>query len=189
MPVPLILKNAARESFLLKRMSKLWTEYLEVVSRIDCAYKNSTVRKIKKVFTGRVKTYSAARVLSNAASIEKNVLKIDDSMLINYMIRTCAWIKKCISEYAAGSRVVMMVRTAKDDIYYDAIKSIGFIMLIAGITNIIIITSLSREVHLLGWFMRIGFIIIGITLMSCKADFNEAKKTSIWCSLLKEKLG
>ena len=182
-----MLKNAINGSLFLTRISRAWEGYSGGVLWIARAYKSSAVYKIgKAVFDFFIACIRSSRIC-NFFSVKKNVLIVDDSMLIGRCMKMCIRLKSRIIEYALTSKIFIMAGRAKKSVCFDPVRSLGFIILVATITNTSISLLLIKKSGSWAWFMRVIFIIIGTLWVSRRLGMSDLKKTSLSCKLLKKR--
>jgi hypothetical protein len=182
-----MLKNIIEGSLFLKVADKIWRRYLMVVSFIEHTYRNSVLYKAIKALSGILKACIGSSRIIGMFKIRKNILAINDSLLISYFLRIYGLVIKRVGGYTEKSRIITIVRTAQKDIYYGPLRSLGLMILAATLTNTIVSLLLGRWSGPMAWFMRTNLVIIGTIWVSCKVDLEELKKTSVVFRLVKEK--
>jgi len=124
--------------------------------------------------------------IKNIFGIRMNVLVLNDSAAVNYVMTMYSWVKERIGEYAVKSEAVIMARVAQNSIYSNPLRSLGLIITIAAMTNITLSLLLDRKTTLPVWFMRADLLILGAIWASCKVEIYELKRTSLWAGWIKK---
>ncbi|GEM_PF-6758994 len=149
---------------------------------------NSLLAAILKKRVRALKTYSGSSSLCMVIGGNGAVLALDDSVLIGYGMGMYNLVKKYIRECLATSNVFTAMKRARNSLSLNPVRNLGLIILIATMTNITVSLILAKESGALSWFMRAVFIVAGTVWALSDIDLNEAKKTSLWLRLVKEKL-
>ena len=173
-----MLKNALKESMFLRALVKCRKKYSYAALWMKHIYRKGIFYRAGKELSGNIDA-----VLDK----EKNILAVNNSMLIDSGIKTWFRAKKHIYKYASTSKVMMMAKTVRNVIYFNTLRNLGLIILTATFTNIAGSLLLAKKSSSLAWFMRANLIIIGVIWISCKVELNELKRTSLWFRMIKKR--
>ena len=173
-----MLKTAVKESIFLGILADARRKFLIAALRARRIYRNSLVHKLGK---------KALRSVAAIFNAREAPLAVNDSILIGRGIKIYSRARKHIDRYAPTSKVIMMIKDVRNEIYFSPLRGLGLIMLAATFTNIAISLLLAKKSGPMAWFIRVNFLIIGVIWISCKVGLKKLKRTSLWLRMIKKR--
>lgn len=82
--------------------------------------------------------------------------------------------------YLGISSTISLTEDAKEQFVFSPVKMISAIIFTTVVVNTALSFILAKQIGLWGWLMRGLFLFVGISGLSCQADWSTVKKGSVF---------
>ena len=182
-----MIRDMKSESLFLKTIVNMRICYIRSILWVRGIYGKSMISNVRNRISNKMKVWFGSSITRDIFRVREKPLAVDDSVLVDIGFKLFYRVRRAAGVFLRSSRTSAIILKAKDCIALDPVNRIGAIILIAVMTNIVISLFMARGFGFVAWFMRINTMLIGVLLISCGSGWDELKKTSLCCRLIKKR--
>jgi len=176
----MMLTTLKETSIFVRFLKESWQRYCFFEEQLNETYKNSQTYRITQGLKNKIKVYFRYSFLGTISEIKENEnnIVLEESKIVRYLINSYKKFKLRAISYFDTSIARSSLNELTKELYFSPIKNLSIIIVVAILINIIFSILLKKEIGLLGWFIRIFFLLIGLNGLSSNATWEDIKKTS-----------
>lgn len=118
---------------------------------------------------------------------EETSRALSESFISKLLNKKFNSLKESISDYFRESLIARALNELARMLDSAPMKTVGPLIILFIILNIVLSLSLKGQIDLSGWIFRLCFIIVGLICWTCNAKWQDLKKTSFVLRKLNEK--
>ncbi len=177
----MILREISNASIILSLFRYFFRWLSPLGQRMNTIYHNSQVFRLAKGFWARIKIcfkYSFLGRITETKQISSRIL--DNSKLVQHLFNSYKKWKEKIIQLLRFSSTAHLAEDTKKDFFSFPVRTISTILITAVTINVIFSLVLQKEISLWGWLIRGLFLLVAVSGLICKADWQTIKKNSIF---------
>lgn len=181
-----MLRALAKTSLLVKLLEKIRARRKDSELRIEVANKNSRNNKIIRNLSHWVNIYASYSFLGKISEVNIGINNaiLDESKVLKWAVRLFNECRQKISSYLKTSAIGSSIKQISGNLSSLPVRTTGFIIIIAILTNIILSILLKKEIKSFGWFIRWLFLFIGFNALQNNSSWEKIRATSCFLKLL-----
>lgn len=176
-----LIKIAIYTSIFILFFKKLSRRYYFIKLWLGRIFKDSQIYKFAVKFLIGTKINFKYSFLERITEInmDKYAVILDNSEFLKRFLKIFKILKLSVIDFSKTCVVIGSIKTIKKELYLLPVRIVSSIIVTAIIVNIIFSTLLNKEIGLSGWIIRAIFLFVGLTGLSCSANWGIIKKTNL----------